>query len=69
VRAVLRSVEGSSGPRALCIDFDFRPGDRLRSARAAPICRWTFPRAYEFTMQVRGDAPPNAFPVQARRRH
>jgi len=58
VHAALRSVEGSSG-KALCIDFDFGQVTGYVSARRRlPL---DFPARYEFTMQVRGDAPPNAF--------
>jgi len=58
VRATLRSVDGSSG-KSLCIDFDFGQVTGYVSARRRlPL---DFPARYEFTMHVRGDAPPNAF--------
>ncbi|HEY9237559.1 MAG TPA: hypothetical protein VIP10_01860, partial [Burkholderiaceae bacterium] len=57
VKAALRSVDGPHG-KALCIDFDFGSVTGYISAqRALPI---EFPARYEFTLDVRGDAPPNA---------
>ena len=58
VKAALRAADGPHG-RALCIDFDFGSVTGYISAqRALPI---DYPARYEFTMDVRGDAPPNAF--------
>ncbi|CAN5860030.1 discoidin domain-containing protein [soil metagenome] len=57
VKASLRSTQGSQG-RALCIDFDFgKVTGYISAGRAMPI---DYPARYEFTMNVRGDAPPNA---------
>jgi len=58
VKAALRAADGLHG-KALCIDFDFGNVTGYISAqRALPI---DYPARYEFTMDVRGDAPPNAF--------
>ncbi len=57
VKASLRSAEGSQG-RALCIDFDFgKVTGYISAGRAMTI---DYPARYELTMNVRGDAPPNA---------
>ena len=57
VKATLRSAEGPHG-KALCIDFDFgRVTGYVTAKRALPI---VYPARYEFTVNVRGDAPPNA---------
>jgi hypothetical protein len=57
VKATLRSADGTQG-KALCIDFDFgRVTGYVAAKRALPIA---FPARYEFTLDVRGDAPPNA---------
>ena len=58
VKAALRQADGPHG-KALCIDFDFGSVTGYISAqRALPI---DYPARYEFTLDVRGDAPPNAF--------
>jgi len=58
VKAALRFTDGPRG-RALCIDFDFDAVTGYVSAhRSLPI---DFPPRYEFLMDMRGDAPPNAF--------
>lgn len=57
VKAALRSADGPHG-KALCIDFDFGHVTGYVSAqRALPL---EVPPRYEFTMNVRGDAAPNA---------
>ena len=57
VKAALRPSQGPHGS-ALCIDFDFGKVTGYVSARRAlPI---DFPSRFEFTLGVRGDAPPNA---------
>ena len=57
VKATLRSADGTQG-KALCIDFDFgHVTGYVAAKRALPI---EFPARYEFTLDVRGDAPPNA---------
>ena len=57
VQAALRSAEGLHG-KALCIDFDFGHTTGYVSAkRALPL---DYPARYEFSLGVRGDAPPNA---------
>ena len=57
VSASLRAVEGLHG-KALCVDFDFGTVTGYVSVqRALPIA---YPARYEFTLDVRGDAPPNA---------
>jgi F5/8 type C domain len=56
VRATLRAVEGRAG-QALCLDFDFASVAGYASVRRAlPI---DFPPNYEFSFDVRGDAPVN----------
>ncbi|CAN5902731.1 discoidin domain-containing protein [soil metagenome] len=60
VKASLRSAEGpgGGGNRALCIDFDFgKVTGYISAGRTMPI---DYPARYEFTMNVRGDAPANA---------
>lgn len=58
VKAALRSAEGPHG-KAMCIDFDFGQVTGYVSARRAlPL---DYPARYELLMNVRGDAPPNAF--------
>ncbi len=58
VKAALRSVDGPHG-KAMCVDFDFGSVTGYVSAkRALPL---EYPQRYEFAMNVRGDAPPNAF--------
>ena len=57
VKAALRPAAGPHGS-ALCIDFDFGKVTGYVSARRSlPI---DFPARFEFTLNVRGDAPPNA---------
>ena len=57
VKAALRAVDGPHG-KAMCIDFDFGNVTGYVSAqRALPL---EFPLRYEFAMNVRGDAAPNA---------
>ena len=57
VKAALRPAPGPHGS-ALCIDFDFGKVTGYVSARRSlPI---DFPARFEFTLNVRGDAPPNA---------
>jgi hypothetical protein len=57
VKAALRSADGPSG-RALCIDFDFgHVTGYVTAQRTLPL---EMPPRYEFAMNVRGDAPPNA---------
>ena len=57
VKAALRHADGAHG-KALCIDFDFGTVTGYISAqRALPI---DHPARYEFMLDVRGDAPPNA---------
>ena len=57
VKAALRQAEGPHG-KALCIDFDFGTVTGYVSAqRALPV---DYPARYEFMLDVRGDAPPNA---------
>ncbi|MDQ2735155.1 MAG: coagulation factor 5/8 type domain-containing protein, partial [Pseudomonadota bacterium] len=57
VKAGLRSVDGPHG-RALCIDFDFgKVTGYVSASRKLPI---DYPARYEFSIGVRGDAPPNA---------
>jgi len=57
VKAALRPAPGPHGS-ALCIDFDFGQVTGYVSARRSlPI---DFPARFEFTLNVRGDAPPNA---------
>ena len=57
VKASLHSAEGVQG-KALCIAFDFGQVTGYVSAkRELPI---DYPARYEFTLAVRGDAPPNA---------
>jgi len=61
VRATLRSAPGARG-RALCIDYDFgRVTGYVSARRELPI---EFPARYDFTLAVRGDAPPNALQVK-----
>ena len=56
VRATLRAVEGRAG-QALCLDFDVAGVVGYASVRRAlPI---DFPPNYEFSFDVRGDAPTN----------
>ena len=58
VKAALRHADSAHG-KALCIDFDFGTVTGYISAqRALPI---DYPARYEFMLDVRGDAPPNAF--------
>ena len=45
--------------RALCLDFDFQGGGGFVVARK-PI-RLDLPESYAFAMEVRGEAPDNAF--------
>ena len=57
VKAALRSVDSTNG-RALCIDFDFgHVTGYVTAQRALPL---ELPPRYEFAMNVRGNAPPNA---------
>ena len=57
VKAALRPAAGPHGS-ALCIDFDFGNVTGYVSARRPlPI---EFPARFEFAVNVRGDAPPNA---------
>jgi len=57
VKAALRPATGPHGS-ALCIDFDFGKVTGYVSARRAlPI---DYPSRFEFMLNVRGDAPPNA---------
>ena len=57
VKAALRTAEGTQG-RALCIDFDFgRVTGYVAARRELPI---EYPARFEFALDVRGDAPPNA---------
>src|SRR6185369_7565987 len=57
VKAALRPAAGPHGS-ALCIDFDFGKVTGYVSARRPlPI---EFPARFEFAVNVRGDAPPNA---------
>ena len=57
VKAALRPAAGPHGS-ALCIDFDFGKVTGYVSARRAlPI---EFPARYEFALNLRGEAPPNA---------
>ena len=57
VKVALRSADGPHG-KALCIDFDFGHTTGYVSARRElPL---DYPQRYEFAMNVRGDAPPNA---------
>jgi hypothetical protein len=56
VKAALRSIDGPHG-KALCVDFDFgHVTGYVTAQRALPMA---FPARYAFTMNVRGDAPPN----------
>jgi hypothetical protein len=56
VQATLRAVEGRAG-QALCLDFDFASVAGYASIRRAlPI---DFPPNYEFSFDVRGEAPVN----------
>jgi hypothetical protein len=58
VKAALRAADGPHG-KALCVDFDFGSVTGFISAqRALPI---DYPARYEFLVDVKGDAPPNAF--------
>ena len=58
VKAALRAADGPHG-KALCVDFDFgKVTGYISAQRALPI---DYPARYEFTLDVRGDAPPNAF--------
>jgi hypothetical protein len=57
VKAALRPASGPHGS-ALCIDFDFGTVTGYVSARRSlPI---DYPARFEFNLNVRGDAPPNA---------
>jgi len=57
VKATLRPATGPHGS-ALCIDFDFGTVTGYVSARRSlPI---DYPARFEFSVNVRGDAPPNA---------
>jgi hypothetical protein len=57
VKAALRPAPGPTGS-ALCIDFDFGKVTGYVSARRSlPI---DFPARFAFTLNLRGDAPPNA---------
>jgi len=57
VKAALRPASGPHGS-ALCIDFDFGKVTGYVSARRSlPI---DYPARFEFTLNVRGNAPPNA---------
>ena len=57
VKAALRAADGPHG-KALCVDFDFgNVTGYISVQRALPIA---YPARYEFTLDVRGDAPPNA---------
>ncbi len=57
VKAALRPASGPHGS-ALCIDFDFGTVTGYVSARRSlPI---DYPARFEFALNVRGDAPPNA---------
>ena len=57
VKAALRPAQGPHGA-ALCIDFDFGKVTGYVSARRdLPI---DYPARFEFRLNVRGDAPPNA---------
>ena len=57
VRATLRSVDGAAG-KAMCIDFDFGRVTGYVSARRELAL--DYPARYEFSMQLQGNAPPNA---------
>ncbi len=58
VKAALRAADGPHG-KALCVDFDFgKVTGYISAQRALPI---DYPARYEFTLDMRGDAPPNAF--------
>ncbi len=57
VKAALRPAEGPHGA-ALCIDFDFGKVTGYVSARRA--LQIDYPARFEFTLNVRGDALPNA---------
>ena len=58
VKATLRRATGPNGA-ALCLDFDFgRVSGYVSARRELPI---DYPARYEFALDVRGDAPPNAF--------
>ncbi|MEP7102402.1 MAG: discoidin domain-containing protein [Burkholderiales bacterium] len=58
VKAALRAIDGPNG-KALCVDFDFGSVTGYISVqRALPI---EYPARYEFLVDVKGDAPPNAF--------
>ncbi|MGZ5130244.1 MAG: hypothetical protein ACXWCJ_03325 [Caldimonas sp.] len=57
VKAALRPSQGPHGS-ALCIDFDFGKVTGYVSARRALAI--DYPSRFEFTLNVRGDAPPNA---------
>ncbi|MBC8058527.1 MAG: coagulation factor 5/8 type domain-containing protein, partial [Rhizobiales bacterium] len=58
VKAALRSADGPQG-KALCVDFDFgNVTGYITAQRPVPI---DYPARYEFMLDVRGDAPPNAF--------
>ena len=57
VKAALRPIAGPHGS-ALCIDFDFGQVTGYVSARRSlPI---DYPARFEFMLNLRGDAPPNA---------
>jgi len=57
VKATLVSADGPHG-KALCIAFDFgHVTGYVSASRALPL---DYPQRYEFAMNVRGDAPPNA---------
>lgn len=58
VKAALRAADGPHG-KALCVDYDFgNVTGYITARRALPI---VYPARYEFTIDVKGDAPPNAF--------
>lgn len=57
VKAALRGADGPHG-KALCLDFDFGSvTGYITAQRALPI---EYPARYEFTLDVQGNAPPNA---------
>jgi len=57
VSGSLRPVNGASGGRALCLDYDFHEvSGHVGIRRALPI---TYPANYRFGVQLRGDSPAN----------
>jgi hypothetical protein len=56
VKASIRSAPGTAG-RAMCLDFDFgKVSGYAIARRSIPL---SYPGNFEFTFDIRGDAPPN----------